>query len=182
MNARFFALIAGFFLLLSAFSPAATITGTVFDAETLEPAQNAIVSINSKPVQTMVAKDARFSFNVPEGTYSINASLFENGFLVADDEQQVRISSDGNFVIDLVLFPVLDSDLNLSEFLDDLGNDFNETDLSDLGSGAPDAGEDENLLYFGMFAALVVMAVAFFLEKKKKKEKKSEGRGKICIG
>ena len=89
--------IALFLLIVSVnFAFSATISGIVYSAETFEPLKNAIVSVNSKPVQQVVAKDANYSFNLAVGNYEISSKYFENQKIILEDLEQVRVEKEGN--------------------------------------------------------------------------------------
>ena len=92
-------------LILIAPSQAATIHGTVYSWDTLEPVKKVIVTINSTPEQRIVS-NGTYSFTVPNGSYTIRA------FLKEDDtelyaEENITIVEDGNYIVDLILFPKL---------------------------------------------------------------------------
>ena len=60
-------------LLMINIAQAATIHGTVYSFD-LEKKLDSIVTVNSNPPQTIVAKDATYSFELPLGEYIIKAS------------------------------------------------------------------------------------------------------------
>jgi len=101
-----------FLALLSDIALAATIHGEVYSFD-LEKQNNAVVSINSVPKQTVVAKDGSYSFDVNPGEYSIEAKYSELGELKGYTLEQVNIAKEGSYILDLILFP----DLNESEEL-----------------------------------------------------------------
>ncbi len=81
-------------------SYAARVYGTVYDLD-LSVARNAIVTINSVPEQTMVAKNGEFSFEVPLGIYQINA-VYEADYSYSSSEN-ITVVREGEFVIDILL-------------------------------------------------------------------------------
>ncbi|MBN1645429.1 hypothetical protein JW868_00140 [Candidatus Woesearchaeota archaeon] len=99
------------FLILSSLASAATIEGIVYDFD-LARIDNAVVTVNSTPVQTMVAEDGRYSFQVALGQYLINAS--SNG---RSESQDIEISSEGVFRLDLIFF---DEVVNEEELVEDV--------------------------------------------------------------
>lgn len=87
---------------------AALIQGVVYDI-VLEPT-DALVSINTQPRQTMVARNGSYYFTVPKGNYVLEAEFGDDWV-----SQNVSIVSEGTFNIDLVLFPELGFDEVLLE-------------------------------------------------------------------
>jgi uncharacterized membrane protein len=117
-------------LLLISFLPgvaeaAAVIHGKVFHWETLEPI-GAIVEINTTPTQKMVAENGSYSFEVPPGVYKLKAYIIGSDLYA---EENVTIVEEGNYVIDLVLFPQIEfpgvEDINEVEFPVDEGGEAN---------------------------------------------------------
>ncbi len=86
---------------LPAISLAATIHGTVYDWRTLEPISGAVVTINTEPQQTAVARPT-YSFTVPQGVYEI-AAAYSKATLEA--KEMIKVSTEGDFTIDLLLTP-----------------------------------------------------------------------------
>ena len=86
-----------------------TIHGTVYDFG-LDKLPDAVVEINSTPRQQMVAKNGTYSFSVPPGEYSLKARHEK-----ADAEVAEGISAlvEGDYVLDLILLPVLGGDEEL---------------------------------------------------------------------
>jgi uncharacterized membrane protein len=95
-------LLTSFFLIASA--TAATIHGRVYLWETLEPV-NAIVEINTTPLQKMVTENGSYSFEVPPGVYKLKAYLIGSDLYA---EENVTIVTEGSYVMDLVLFPSIE--------------------------------------------------------------------------
>ncbi len=106
---------------------AATVHGTIYAWSNFEkPLKNAIVEINSIPVQSKVAIDGLYNFsNLPIGNYTIKARYYRNNILEYEAEEVVPIiDREGKYDIDLLLFPPTDSgieylgDINLTSELD----------------------------------------------------------------
>lgn len=94
-----------FFLLSLSGAMAATLQGTIYDAE-LNVAENILVEINTMPLQKMLAVDGTYSFAVPQGTYTLQA---RKGDITVNEE--VHIAAEGTFTLDLFLLPdFLDED------------------------------------------------------------------------
>lgn len=98
-----------FVLLFSAGAFGATLLGSVYD-ENLDPATDALVTINTTPVQEIVTKNGGYQFEVAEGTYLLSAATAN-----ASAEKTVAITKDGTFRIDLVLLPEVNEDTQLLE-------------------------------------------------------------------
>jgi len=86
----------------------ALVSGEVYTDE-LDLAMNVLVSVNTVPAQFMISKDGAYSFNIPPGNYTITANYFNESGLFA--EENVSIIDDGDYVIDLILLPDLDFEL-----------------------------------------------------------------------
>jgi len=89
----------------------ATIHGTVYDFG-LNKVSDAIVEIDTSPRQLVVAKNGSYSFDVPPGSYTLKA-IHEK----SDSEIVENISalSEGRYILDLILFPSLESEEALLE-------------------------------------------------------------------
>ncbi|NOZ81073.1 MAG: hypothetical protein GXP63_05350 [DPANN group archaeon] len=104
-------LVLGVLLLLFPLVRGATVGGAIYDLS-LEPLKDVVVTINSTPKQTYVAKEGIYAFEVSEGSYLIEAHHpSDEGELVA--KEPVLVTEDRRFIIDLILFPVVDGDAGL---------------------------------------------------------------------
>ena len=112
-----------FLILISNNVSSATISGTTFEWYSLEPLDNVIIEINTTPNQTIVTEKGNYSLNVEEGNYLLKAQYFENSKLIYETEEKITIENEGDFIVDLLLFPTI----NEEEYLID---DFNDTIFS----------------------------------------------------
>jgi len=96
-------------------SYAATISGTVYNMN-LEKQENAIVGINTDPVQKYVAKNGTYEFNLNPGQYTIIA--FKTNGDNLEIEQKIIIKEEGEYLLDLILFPSLKEEEELMETTD----------------------------------------------------------------
>ena len=81
---------------------AATIHGTVYDFS-LNEAENVKISIDTEPEQVIIA--STYSFEVSPGAYLITAEQLENGKIVSKTKELIKVTKDGDFTYDLILFP-----------------------------------------------------------------------------
>jgi len=88
-------------------SSAATIHGTVYSWETLEPLPKAVIIINTTPEQRIVSEDGSYSITLPPGSYVLKAFYYKQGELKLYAEENVTIQEEGDYVLDLILFPPL---------------------------------------------------------------------------
>ncbi|AKB74754.1 hypothetical protein MSLAZ_1493 [Methanosarcina lacustris Z-7289] len=88
-----------------------TIHGEVYGWDTFEPLENAVVEVNSTPVQSMVAKYGLYSFELEPGDYLLKASYYQNSTLIYSAEKTVKIVGEGSYVFDLLLLPVYSEEL-----------------------------------------------------------------------
>lgn len=139
---------------------AATIHGTIYDLS-LKKMNNARVEINTSPKQFLVAQNGTYSFNVPNGFYAIKAELVQKKTIMASVSENITINQDGNYVLDLILFP--DVEEGIEEPNIELGNVFKET------------GDKNNILLIGfivLFVLGILVGAFFYLKTGKPKEVK----------
>ncbi len=156
---KLIAFVIAFSMFMVSTANAATIQGIVYDLS-LTPVENSIVEVDSTPYQRLVAKDGSYSFNLPKGSYAIKAKADEDFA-----EENITITDEGIYNLDLFLFPALD---------EDLANDIDlETDY-----------EQAKRLPYSM-AILVILALAAiallyrFRHKLAKKEQKETAKPEI---
>lgn len=96
---------------LACLAPAATVEGTVYDFPTLEPVEG-VVEVNSTPRQTVVARNGTYSLELPLGYYLLTAKVFRREgdrlVLSAQTEENLMLSQEGRFRVDLILSPLLE--------------------------------------------------------------------------
>lgn len=83
----------------------ATVHGATYAGDTLEPLNDTVISINSNPPQSIVAKNGTYSFELAPGDYTISARCFRNNTLIYSKETALKIKESGNYVFDLLLYP-----------------------------------------------------------------------------
>ena len=129
MNRFFMVCIVLIFILMLGDSVfAATITGSVYDFS-FSKVENAIVSIDTKPRQQIVAVEGDYNFEVPVGSYTIYA---KKDNLYAEENTTVR--QDGTFTLDLILLPDFKDEEELSDDLDEtaIEDDFDIEQKNDI--------------------------------------------------
>lgn len=84
----------------------ATVHGATYAGDTLEPLNDTVISINSNPPQSIVAKNGTYSFELAPGGYTITAMCYRNNTLIYSKETTLNIEDNGNYVLDLLLSPV----------------------------------------------------------------------------
>ena len=98
-------------ILLSNIALAASVHGTIYSFD-LEKRENAIVSVNSVPPQTLVAKDGTYDFELDVGEYNIISHYTQRGSKESVEES-FRIEKQGRYVLDLILFPSFEDEEEL---------------------------------------------------------------------
>ena len=155
-------------ILLTVSAAGAIIKGTIFDMS-LEEMKDSIVEINTAPKQMIVAKDGTYSFNVPEGNYTITARNKDQAA-----EENITISSNGEFTLDMILMPQLEEETLDQELIpEDELQDY-ETYLQEI------EGEKSNTKLFGRIIFLVLLLILIggiiFHIKRKKRDKRRASR------
>ena len=144
------------FFLLASVALAADIHGSIYDLS-LNKMGNVVVEINTAPKQFYVSKDGAYSFTVPIGFYAVKAEHYEGRLLVSSTSENLTVKDEGDYILDLVLFPVI-----------------NEEELLEDEIKAP-----KRSFYVGYFiiaAILVLVAVLVFYWYNKKRTAKKEKR------
>src|SRR3989344_5296742 len=147
-----------FAILLANFAYAATVHGTVYDLS-LRKVSNARVEIDTSPKQFIIAQNGSYSFNVPNGAYTIKAQLMQKNSVIASVQENITIKQDGSYVLDLILFP------NIEEGVEDIGVDVEENILD---------GDGNSAILTGFIAIAVILAAVYFMKKRMHKPEAKE--------
>jgi uncharacterized membrane protein len=99
----------------------ATIHGATYAWDTLEPLNNTVISINSNPPQSVLAKNGTYSFELGPGDYVITARYYRNNSVIYSKETTLKIKEEGNYVFDLLLYPVSENPVKETAE-DEIGN------------------------------------------------------------
>jgi uncharacterized membrane protein len=84
----------------------ATIHGATYSSDTLEFLNDTLINIDSNPPQSIVAKNGMYSFELAPGDYTITARCYRNNTLTYLKETTLKIEGEGNYVFDLLLYPI----------------------------------------------------------------------------
>jgi len=144
MKGKRIGLLVFFCIMLTNIASAATIYGTIYDFE-LNRAESIRVSINTAPGQQIIAVNGRYTFTVPEGAYTIEAEQQSNGQITAEASENITIETEGSYVRDIILFPVIEEEEIDNTTIDDIFND--EQQPSDI------------LIWFAIGATIIVLLV-----------------------
>ncbi len=104
------------FVLLIVFSNAvfaAVVYGNIYDLS-LSKVSGARVEVNTTPGQYLISKDGSYSFGIPNGFYTIKAELRGDG-IGGSESRNITITQEGNYVIDLILFPNFEEEDDISQ-------------------------------------------------------------------
>ncbi len=93
---------------------AAELKGTIYNSQ-LEVQKDVIIEINTEPRQSIVSKGGAYSFNVPIGEYTLTASHYYGKELDLSAEETISVSAEGSYILDIILFDVLEADEPLED-------------------------------------------------------------------
>lgn len=118
MGAKLSTFFCLFVLVLSILIPSASgarVFGTIYDND-LETVSAVIVEVNSTPVQRHVSKYGGYSFDLSPGSYEIAATLTLNGTSRVVAKEFVEVASrEGEYIVDLFIFPDINLDSGFEE-------------------------------------------------------------------
>ncbi len=132
----------------------ATIHGAVYEWYTFEPIENAIIEVNSTPPQSIVARYGLYSFNLVSGNYLITAKYYKNNTLTCSAEETITITDDGDYVLDLLLFPAYSDELVNETELSEITEDFDEETIA--------IQDEKNSGYIYLIAIIIIFAIVRF--------------------
>ena len=144
-------------LIMIQIASAATIYGSVYDFS-LNNVNNARVEIDTSPQQFLIARNGSYSFNVPNGAYTIKAQLMQKNTVVASVQENITIKQDGSYVLDLILFPDVEEGI--------------ENPNLDINGNVIDENASKGYYWILIVLLLMVIAAAIFYLNRKKKQKK----------
>ena len=137
-------------IFLISFVNAATIQGTIYDLS-LKRLNNVRVEINTSPKQFLVAQNGTYSFNVPNGFYTIKAQLIQKNTIIESVQENLSIKQPGDYVLDLILFP-------------DIEEGVEEIDI-DVSKDVVEESKDDNILLIGfivLFVSGILLIIVYY--------------------
>jgi len=142
MNRRFYIICIAAILALvgpALANSTSTVHGSVYRWDTFKPLENAVVEVNSTPSQSMVARYGVYSFDLVPGDYNVTAYYYQNNSVIYSATEIIKIKDQGNYVRDLLLFPVYSDELmssseNQSKSTENSSNSIIDTAVSDIES------------------------------------------------
>ena len=143
---------------------AATISGKIYNLY-LERAEDIIVEVDTSPIQKIISKDGTYTFNVPVGNYSISAGLYLDNVLDSYASENISVTAEGDFNLDLILFPYLGEQEEL----------FPEYDIvPDYIIGEYSVPEKTNMtrILISLFLVIIIISILIYFANKKPKERK----------
>lgn len=139
----------------------ATIHGAVYEWYTFQPMENTVIEVNSTPPQSIVARYGLYSFNLAPGNYLITAKYYKNNTLTSFAEETITITDDGDYVLDLLLFPSYDVEIMNETEVSEITEDFEEdTKTIEESTKTIEEGTDSSLFY--LIALVMLFAVVLF--------------------
>nr|QNO43791.1 hypothetical protein BPLLOOKG_00017 [Methanosarcinales archaeon ANME-2c ERB4]QNO50599.1 hypothetical protein EGELPFMD_00019 [Methanosarcinales archaeon ANME-2c ERB4] len=154
------------FAICASLASGAVVHGTTYEWSTFEALENTIVEVDSAPPQFMVASFGSYSFDLPEGTYTIRAEYYQGNVLEYYAEENITIIGGGDFVLDLLMFPPIE-DSFLCE-----GINFSE-DLYDYEDPDGIVGEEDSMVFpvaIAIFFILIAGCAVFLWRGRKMRE------------
>jgi len=148
-------LICIFISIFSSFASGATVYGNIYDLS-LSKVLGARVEVNTTPQQYLVSKEGIYSFDIPNGFYTIKAELRTDG-VTASETRNLSITKEGKYVIDLILFPNFDEEDDISQ---------------DIGIVIPET-EGKSFVFWLALIFIFIIGVIFYILFKRKKTKES---------
>ena len=153
--------------LLAGFVSAATLHGTVYDVS-LNRMKDVVVEINTEPNQKYISKNGTYIFSVPAGEYTVEAKYYVSSLLESKAVEGVSVKKEGDFVLDLILFPVVDSEL-----IEEIDNvNFNDDYFK----------EEPNYMPVIITVILIILFFIILYFVKNKSDKRQVKEGKIRDG
>jgi uncharacterized membrane protein len=159
------------FAICASLASGAVVHGTTYEWSTFEALENTIVEVDSSPPQFMVASFGSYSFDLPEGTYTIRAEYYQGNVLEYYAEENITIIGGGDFVLDLLMFPPIE-DSFLCE-----GINFSE-DLYDYEDPDGIVGEEDSMVFpvaIAIFFILIAGYAVFLWRGRKMRESDATG-------
>jgi len=158
----------------ASYASCAVVHGTAYEWSTFEALENVILEVNSTPPQFLVASSGNYSFDLPEGGYVIRAEYYQGNVLEYCAEENITILRDGEFVLDLLMFPPIEE-----EFLYEEINISEELYYYEKPDETEDGGVSPVFLYVIAILAIVIAIAGYavFLRKRSNSGEPGSERG-----
>ncbi len=160
-----FLLIALLLFTLITAGKSATIEGRIYSWDSFEPVRSCIVTLNSTPVQKIVAVNGNYSFDVPPGVYRIEVVCYSNQKLFAEEVIEVR--QNGTFHIDMLAQPFIE-ELNVT--VPEINLTFDENEPEN-----PETQNFSTTLLYVFPALLASIGLIYYYTSKRRKEESNNG-------
>ncbi|MCK5629703.1 MAG: winged helix-turn-helix transcriptional regulator [Nanoarchaeota archaeon] len=149
---------------------AAKISGNVYDIS-LEKAIDVIIEIDTSPKQKMISKEGSYSFNVPLGNYTITAGMYIDNLLEAYATEDIQIIEEGEYNVDLIIFPYIGDDENLIQE----GNiSLPETLFEEIDAVEEKEGIDKQIIITAILLIIALVAIMTLWKHAKKPKKRKQ--------
>jgi len=144
-------------VLLILISPvyAARLHGTVYDLS-LDKISGVIVELNTTPQQRVISKEGTYSFNLNPGNYKITAQEVSQNLTLTKAEEKIQIIEDGDYTLDLFLYPSLEEEESL----------MNSTDI-DIGEEPPSILLPVLIIIIALLIIVISFLVFIYIKSKK---------------
>lgn len=134
----------------------ATLEGNIYDIE-LNLQTSVLVTIDSVPIQKQVVQTGNYAFDVPPGTYTLEARKIHAGTIVSKTVETVAMPQDGRYIRDLILFP--------ADTFDELSlNDSGLQEISELNLSTP--FPSIAVLLIGLSVSMVLVVVLVVIQRR----------------
>ena len=150
----------------------ATVHGATYAWDTFEPLNDSVINIDSAPPQSIVAKNGTYSFELLPGTYTITAKYYENDTLIYSKETTLEIESEGNYVLDLLLYPVSENKITKTIPVEESDLEYENTNSADFMKRTTAFSSTLGYLLI-TFIFLFLLGTAYNLPRINKRKKKS---------
>jgi uncharacterized membrane protein len=145
-------------LLILLFLPAVNAANLYGDIYTwdLEKISGVKVIVDSTPRQSLISTDGSYGFELNPGVYNLYAEYNIEGIVIASSLEEIEITEDGNFRIDIILFP-----------------EMNYEDIEDINLDTLDIKTKGYDYLVGLAIILILTAFAIWFKRQKPKKKQT---------
>jgi uncharacterized membrane protein len=201
MNRRFYIICIAAILALvgpALANSTSTVHGSVYRWDTFKPLENSVVEVNSTPSQSMVAKYGVYSFDLVPGDYNITAFYYQNNSAIYSATEIIKIKDQGNYVRDLLLFPVYSEELmssseNQSKSTENSSNSIINTAVSNIESSKSSSNNTNSAdpnsagfinapyLLITAFLLLILLSGGYYISRRNKEIKENQPQKMVYI-